>query len=80
MFQSTRGERESSVDDYCLSSLTSFCSAFWGQSFVGELTRISAQAEKKTKVRRESLVKYESQSNGVDGTDQGTKDTTGNGA
>lgn len=23
------------------------CSAFWGQSFVGELTRLSAQAERK---------------------------------
>jgi hypothetical protein len=34
-------------------------SAFWGQSFVSELTRISAQAEKKTKVRRESMLNGE---------------------
>ena len=29
-------------------------SAFWGQSFVTELTRISEQADKKAKLRRES--------------------------
>jgi hypothetical protein len=32
-------------------------SAFWGQSFVAELTRISAQGEKKLKARRASLVR-----------------------
>jgi len=32
-------------------------SSFWGQSFVAELTRISAQGEKKLKLRRASLVK-----------------------
>ncbi|MCJ1338535.1 Trehalose-6-P synthase/phosphatase complex synthase subunit [Bachmanniomyces sp. S44760] len=31
-----------------------YTSAFWGQSFVGELTRISEQAEKKIKFRRAS--------------------------
>lgn len=29
-------------------------SSWWGESFVNELTRISEQAEKKLKVRRES--------------------------
>jgi hypothetical protein len=32
-------------------------SAFWGQSFVAELTRISAHGEKKLKLRRASLAK-----------------------
>jgi hypothetical protein len=32
-------------------------SAFWGQSFVAELTRISAHGERKLKLRRESLAK-----------------------
>lgn len=38
-----------------------FISAFWGQSFVAELTRISAHGEKKLKLRRASLAKAESQ-------------------
>ena len=37
-------------------------SAFWGQSFVAELTRISAHGEKKLKLRRASLIKAQSQS------------------
>ena len=32
-------------------------SAFWGQSFVAELTRISAHGEKKLKLRRASMAK-----------------------
>lgn len=36
-------------------------SAFWGQSFVAELTRISAHGEKKLKLRRASLAKQQSQ-------------------
>ena len=32
-------------------------SAFWGQSFVAELTRISAHGERKLKLRRASLAK-----------------------
>lgn len=36
-------------------------SAFWGQSFVAELTRISAHGEKKLKLRRASLMKAQSQ-------------------
>ena len=36
-------------------------SAFWGQSFVAELTRISAHGEKKLKLRRASLIKAQSQ-------------------
>ena len=31
-------------------------SAFWGQSFVTELKRISSQAEKKARARRESAL------------------------
>jgi len=31
-------------------------SAWWGESFVNELTRISEQAEKKLQVRRESSI------------------------
>lgn len=34
-------------------------SAFWGQSFVAELTRISAQGERKLKLRRASLIKQQ---------------------
>ncbi|QIW95983.1 hypothetical protein AMS68_001501 [Peltaster fructicola] len=33
-----------------------YTSAWWGESFVSELTRISEQAEKKLKVRRQSLM------------------------
>ena len=50
-----------------------YISAFWGQSFVAELTRISEQAEKKTKLRRESTINREktddrpATTNGVDG-------------
>ena len=36
-------------------------SAFWGQSFVAELTRISAQGERKLKLRRASLIKQPTQ-------------------
>jgi trehalose 6-phosphate synthase len=36
-------------------------SAFWGQSFVAELTRISAQGEKKLKARRASLARPSTQ-------------------
>ena len=36
---------------------TLFLSAFWGQSFVAELTRISAHGEKKLKLRRASMAK-----------------------
>jgi trehalose 6-phosphate synthase len=34
-----------------------YTSAFWGQSFVAELTRISAHGEKKLKLRRASLAR-----------------------
>ncbi|KAK5446435.1 Trehalose-6-P synthase/phosphatase complex synthase subunit [Exophiala xenobiotica] len=37
--------------------VSKYTSAFWGQSFVAELTRISAQGEKKLKARRASLVR-----------------------
>ncbi|MCJ1226179.1 Trehalose-6-P synthase/phosphatase complex synthase subunit [Toensbergia leucococca] len=45
--------------------VSKYTSAFWGQSFVGELTKISVQAEKKTKARRESFAKG---TNGTNGT------------
>jgi len=32
-------------------------SAFWGQSFVAELTRISVHGEQKLKLRRDSMIK-----------------------
>lgn len=32
------------------------CSAFWGQSFVAELKRISAHGDRKLKMRRESVL------------------------
>ncbi|EXJ73415.1 alpha,alpha-trehalose-phosphate synthase [UDP-forming] 1 [Cladophialophora psammophila CBS 110553] len=54
-----------------------YTSAFWGQSFVAELTRISAQGEKKLKLRRASLIKSPSQqppSDARDG-DSGTRQT-----
>lgn len=31
------------------------CSAFWGQTFVAELNRISEHGERKLKIRRESM-------------------------
>jgi len=37
--------------------VSKYTSAFWGQSFVAELTRISAQGERKLKLRRASLIK-----------------------
>lgn len=33
-----------------------FSSAFWGQSFVSELKRISAHSEKKVQLRKSSLL------------------------
>ena len=33
-----------------------YTSAWWGESFVAELTKISEQAEKKLKVRRQSSI------------------------
>lgn len=36
-------------------------SAFWGKSFVAELTRLSAHGEKKLKLRRASLARAPSQ-------------------
>jgi len=44
-----------------ISRLTNHYSAFWGQSFVAELTRISAHGEKKLKLRRASLAKSQPQ-------------------
>ena len=38
----------------------STASAFWGQSFVAELTRISAHGEKKLRLRRASLAQSKS--------------------
>lgn len=46
-----------------------YTSAWWGQSFVAELTRISEQAEQKLRVRRQSLMDpaNTARMNGVDG-------------
>ncbi|KIV96228.1 alpha,alpha-trehalose-phosphate synthase [UDP-forming] [Exophiala mesophila] len=41
--------------------VSKYTSAFWGQSFVAELTRISAQGERKLKLRRASLIKKPAQ-------------------
>ncbi|MCJ1485374.1 Trehalose-6-P synthase/phosphatase complex synthase subunit [Schaereria dolodes] len=58
----TMGEEQREINFQKLYRYVSkYTSAFWGQSFVGELTRISEQAEKKTKLRRESMT------NGTDG-------------
>ncbi|MCJ1322391.1 Trehalose-6-P synthase/phosphatase complex synthase subunit [Xylographa vitiligo] len=52
----TMGDEQRSVNFEKLDKyVQKYTSAWWGQSFVGELTRISEQANKKTK-RRESLV------------------------
>ncbi|MCJ1399310.1 Trehalose-6-P synthase/phosphatase complex synthase subunit [Xylographa trunciseda] len=52
----TMGDEQRSVNFEKLDKyVQKYTSAWWGQSFVGELTRISEQADKKTK-RRESLV------------------------
>ena len=61
--------------------VSKFTSAFWGQSFVAELTRISAHGEKKLRLRRASLVSNKTTSTaerkesiGMNGTN-GTSDT-----
>jgi trehalose 6-phosphate synthase len=57
--------------------VSKFTSAFWGQSFVAELTRISAHGEKKLRLRRASLAKMASGSpngDGVDTTEVGNPD------
>ena len=60
--------------------VSKFTSAFWGQSFVAELTRISEHGEKKLRLRRASLVSNKTASTTerteTNGT-SGTKDTNG---
>ncbi|MCJ1362251.1 Trehalose-6-P synthase/phosphatase complex synthase subunit [Acarospora aff. strigata] len=52
----TMGDEQRAINFQKLDRYVSkYTSAFWGQSFVGELTRISTQAEKKIRVRRESM-------------------------
>ncbi|KAF1356635.1 glycosyl transferase [Delphinella strobiligena] len=53
----TMGEEQRSVNYHKLAKyVNKYTSAWWGESFVNELTRISEQAEKKLQVRRESTV------------------------
>jgi len=55
-----------------------YTSAFWGQSFVAELTRISAHGEKKLKLRRASLIKAQSQSGTKPAADEQHQDAATN--
>ena len=53
----TMGEEQRAVNYQKLAKyINKYTSAWWGESFVAELTRISEQAEKKLKVRRQSLL------------------------
>ncbi|KAL9103803.1 MAG: hypothetical protein Q9187_008967 [Circinaria calcarea] len=52
-----------------------YTSAFWGQSFVSELTKISEQAEKKTRIRWESMANGVNGVDGVDGVDGQSEET-----
>ena len=78
MSQSIRGE--SRVHRLNLSKLR-YDSAFWGQSFVAELTRISAHGEKKLKLRRASMARPPSAvprlENGHSNTENGHTETNG---
>jgi trehalose 6-phosphate synthase len=53
----TMGEEQRAINYQKLAKyVNKYTSAWWGQSFVSELTRISEQAEKKLRVRRGSLL------------------------
>lgn len=53
----TMGEEQRAVNYHKLAKyVNKYTSAWWGESFVSELTRISEQAEKKLKVRRQTLM------------------------
>jgi len=53
----TMGEEQRAINYQKLAKyVNKYTSAWWGQSFVTELTRISEQAEKKLRVRRGSLL------------------------
>jgi trehalose 6-phosphate synthase len=51
------GDEQRAVNYHKLAKyVNKYTSAWWGESFVSELTRISEQAEKKLKVRKLSLM------------------------
>lgn len=53
----TMGDEQRAINYRKLAKyVNKYTSAWWGESFVTELTRISEQAEKKLKVRRQSLL------------------------
>lgn len=53
----TMGEEQRTMNYQKLAKyVNKYTSAWWGESFVSELTRISEQAEKKLKVRQSSVV------------------------
>nr|POE93561.1 alpha,alpha-trehalose-phosphate synthase [udp-forming] 1 [Quercus suber] len=63
----TMGEEQRALNYQKLAKyVNKYTSAWWGQSFVSELTRISEQAEKKLKVRRQSLMDPASTATGND--------------
>ncbi|KAI9707200.1 MAG: Trehalose-6-P synthase/phosphatase complex synthase subunit [Candelina mexicana] len=62
----TMGDEQRAVNFQKLEKyVMKYTSAFWGQSFVSELTKISEQAEKKTQTRRESKSKFLGMIDGV---------------
>lgn len=53
----TMGDEQRAVNYHKLAKyVNKYTSAWWGESFVSELTRISEQAERKLKVRKQSLM------------------------
>ncbi|KAI7537372.1 hypothetical protein KC331_g10960, partial [Hortaea werneckii] len=53
----TMGEEQRAVNYQKMAKyINKYTSAWWGETFVTELTRISEQAEQKLKVRRQSLM------------------------
>ncbi|KAK8206670.1 Trehalose-6-P synthase/phosphatase complex synthase subunit [Zalaria obscura] len=55
----TMGDEQRAINYQKLAKyVKKYTSAWWGESFVNELTRISEQAEKKLKVRRQSVLDH----------------------
>lgn len=63
----TMGEEQRALNYQKLAKyVNKYTSAWWGECFVSELTRISEQAEKKLRVRRESMMDPASTASGKD--------------
>lgn len=75
----TMGDEQRAINYQKLAKyVNKYTSAWWGESFVSELTRISEQAEKKLKVRRQSIMDPANTASALPGKEL-RSETTGNG-